>query len=103
MQNSQFTCNTLYIFLGLNNGAEQLVYDLGVEWGKTHTFWKTGSVSQSSEDNDFIPFPSDTSNIFLQNMYRRDSTLTSWDVFEKVFFLTPCKKAFYPDSGVRRP
>ena len=39
-----------------------------VEWGKTHTFWKAGSVSQSSEDNDLIPFPADTSNICLQNI-----------------------------------
>ena len=39
-----------------------------VEWGKTHTFWKAGAVSQSIEDNDLIPFPSDTSNICLQNI-----------------------------------
>ena len=23
----------------------------------THTLWKVGSISQSSEDNDLIPFP----------------------------------------------
>ena len=39
-----------------------------VEWGKTHTFWNVGSVSQSSEDNDLIPFLSGTSNICLQNI-----------------------------------
>ena len=39
-----------------------------VEWGKTHTFWKVGSVSQSFEDNDLIPFPSGTSNICLQSI-----------------------------------
>ena len=39
-----------------------------VEWGKTHTFWKVGSVSQSSADNYLIPFPSGTSNICLQSI-----------------------------------
>ena len=39
-----------------------------VEWGKAHTFWKAVPVPQNSEDNDLIPFPSDTSNIYLQNI-----------------------------------
>ena len=47
--------------------SRQVKVTLGrVEWGKTHTFYKVGSVSQSSEDNDLIPFPSGTSNIYLQ-------------------------------------
>ena len=56
------------LLLASDVGPINILANGRVEWGKTHTFWKVGSVSQNSEDNDLISFPSGTSNICLQSI-----------------------------------
>ena len=69
-----------------------------VEWSKAHTFWKVGSVLQSSEDNDLIPFSSGTLNICLQSL---EETASCHHLMcsKKCFSEHLAKRRFTPMAG----